>query len=273
MIDLSNFTTSSFKDFDINLVQHEVGGGTITIEQIDSIDRYPDAKSIVISGLKQDTFEYFIRKYGKQFDAISFWKNKLVSDISALETLNNVKYINWYWNQRVTSLWNMKHNSSLKGLRIFDFARLHSIDEIETAPILEYFSIGNATWGGMEIESLKPIVNSSITHFEWYGKKVMDNDFSCLAKGKILELDINSTQFTMEELAELLALFPASLKGTITKPYETMGIKDKDGYTKYHYLCKHKRTCIVGEDDDRFEKYLKEFDDLLETKRKDRIDT
>ncbi len=102
----------------------------------------------------------------------------------------------------------------------------------------------DAVWGGMEIESLSPVAKSSITHFEWCGKKVLDNNFRCLSEGYIQELDINPTQFTMEELAELLSFFPKSLKGTITKPYVTMGIYHEDEYIKYHYLCKHKRTCI-----------------------------
>ena len=268
MIDFNNFTTSSFEEFDINLVQQEVGGGAVSIEQIDnSIGRCPDAKSIVISGLKQDSFEYFIQKYGKQFEAISFWKNKLVSDISVLETLETVKYINYFFNQRATSLWNMSKNSNLTGLRIFDFSKLHTINGIETAHNLEYFSIGDAVWGGMEIESLSPVAKSSITHFEWCGKKVLDNNYRCLSEGHIQELDINPTQFTMEELAELLSFFPKSLKGTITKPYVTTGIYHEDEYIKYHYLCKHKRTCIEGKDDARFEKYLKDFNDLLERKR------
>ena len=44
-------------------------------EQIDNIKKYPHAKSVIVSGLYQDTFEYFIDNYGKQFEAITFWKN------------------------------------------------------------------------------------------------------------------------------------------------------------------------------------------------------
>ena len=69
MIDINNFTTSRFDNFDINLVQKEVGGGVVTVSQIDkSIKEKPNAKSIVISGLKQDTFDYFVHKYGRQFE-------------------------------------------------------------------------------------------------------------------------------------------------------------------------------------------------------------
>ena len=88
MVDIENFSSSSFDIFDIILVQKEVDGGSISVDQIDeAIGNYPNAKSIVISGLKQDTFDYFVRKYGQQFEAISFWKNKLVENLSLLETV------------------------------------------------------------------------------------------------------------------------------------------------------------------------------------------
>lgn len=71
MITVDNFDLASFDIYDINLVQNEVDGGVIPVEQIDAIKDFPDSKSIIISGLKQDTFEYFINAYGKQFRAKS----------------------------------------------------------------------------------------------------------------------------------------------------------------------------------------------------------
>ena len=268
MINTSNFMDAKFENFDINLVQKEVGGGVVTVTQIDkAIESNPNAKSIIISGLKQDTFDYFVNKFGNQFEAISFWKNKLVSDLTSLESLDKVKYINYFFNQKATSLWDMKGNKNLTGLYISDFSKLHNINEIETAPVLDFFSIGDAVWAHTEIESLKPIARSVVKHFECYAG-VLDNDYKCLANGNLLELDMNPTQFTIEELAELLSLFPVSLRGTITKPYVEKGIKDVNGtYTKFYFLCKGKKRCIEGKDDERFAKYLKEFDELLNKKR------
>ena len=91
MIDLNNFTQSARENFDLDLLQGEVDGGVISREQIDEIEKNPKAKSIIISGLKQDTFDYFVRKYGYQFEAISFWKNKSVEDLSSLGLLKEVR--------------------------------------------------------------------------------------------------------------------------------------------------------------------------------------
>ncbi len=270
MVTINNFDSSSFDIYDINLVQKEVDGGAISFEQIDTIRDFPDSKSIIISGLKQDKFEYFINTYGKQFQAITFWKNKGVSDLSALSLLSDIEYISYFFNQKASKLWDMTNNKKLVGLSLTDFSKLHSLDGIEKASNLEYFRIGNRVEDRMEIESFKPIVDTEIKHFAWSGKCVQDNDFGCLADSKIEELDICPTQFTLLELAQLLALFPETLKGSITKPYIKGGIKDKDGYTKYFFLCKRKKTCIKGRDDERFASYLSEFENILKECRKNK---
>lgn len=270
MITMDNFDSSSFDAYDINLVQKEVGGGVTTVEQINTIRNFPDAKSIIISGLKQDTFEYFVNTYGRQFQAITFWKNKAVSDLSALSSLEDVEYISYFFNQKASKLWDMSNNKKLVGLSISDFSKLHALDGIEKACNLESLYVHNRVEARMEIESLKPIVNTGIKYFLWGGKRVLDNDFGCLANSKIEELDISPMQFTMLELAQLLALFPETLKGSITKPYSSGGVKDKDGYTEYFFLCKGKRTCVKGKDDARFASYLKEFESLLKQCREDK---
>lgn len=270
MITMDNFDSSSFDAYDINLVQKEVGGGVTTVEQINMIRNFPDAKSIIISGLKQDTFEYFVNIYGRQFQAITFWKNKAVSDLSALSSLEDVEYISYFFNQKASKLWDMSNNKKLVGLSISDFSKLHALDGIEKACNLESLYVHNRVEARMEIESLKPIVNTGIKYFYWGGRRVLDNDFGCLANSKIEELDISPMQFTMLELAQLLALFPETLKGSITKPYSRGGVKDKDGYTEYFFLCKGKRTCVKGKDDARFESYLNEFESLLKKCREDK---
>ena len=270
MIDITNFTSSTPDNFDINLLQKEVDGGAVSVNQINEcLEANPTAKTIIISGLKQEEFDYFIQTYGSRFEAISFWKNKAVVDLSALGKLSRVKYINYFFNQKATSLWDMSGNTALEGVGIYDFSKLHSIKEIETAPNLRFFGIGDMVWAGMEIESLKPVANTGITHLEWCGKKVADGDFACLANGKIETLDLNPTQFTIEELTDLLALFPRDLKGSITKPYVSGSVsyKGKDEAERYYFLCKNKKKCVAGKDDERFAKYLKEFEEMLEQKR------
>ena len=261
-IEIDNFEKFDLKLYDISIVQKEVDGGITSIEEIDQIKDYPYARSILISGLNQKTFEYFIKNYAERFEAISFLKNKKINDLSILSELENIKFLNFFFNQGVKNLWNMKNNINLKGLSIYDFSKLHTIDEITTAPSLEYFAIGNKVWAKMEIETFKPILNSNITHFSWCGKKVLDNDYICLSKSKITELDMNIGNFTMDELAKIINSF-SNLSGTITIPYKELNVTENNKKTSYYCLCKEKGKLIKGIDEDKFKKYLNEFNKLL----------
>ena len=107
-VNLSNFENHRDNLFDLRIVQKEVGGGTTSIEEIDIIQEYPNAKSLIISGLKQESFEYLIQNYGNQFKAISFWKNKLITDLSPLGNLKGLEYLHYFFNQRATKLWDMR---------------------------------------------------------------------------------------------------------------------------------------------------------------------
>ena len=265
-VNLSNFEISDRTLFDVSIIQNEIGGGKTELDQLKHIEEYPNAKSLIVSGLNQESFEYLIKRFGNQFEAISFWKNKLISDLSPLSDLSNIKYVHFFFNQRVVNLWDMKHNENLTGLAIYDFSKLHSIENVVTAPNLEYFSIGNLICSKMEIESLKPLINSSISHFAWWGNKVLDNDYMCLAKSHITELDMNIARFKIDELARLIASIP-NLKGTITKPYREGSVIERDKRTTYYFLCKGKKRLVKGKDDDRFEKYLIDFNNLVEKYR------
>lgn len=262
-VNLSNFEESNTSLFDVSIVQREIDGGKTEKEDIDGLAEYPKAKSLMISGLNQESFEYLIERYGNQFEAISFWKNKSVSDLSPLGDLSNLKYLHFFFNQKAANLWNMERNENLRGLSIYDFSKLHSIEEVVTAPHLNYFSIGNRVWSKMEIESLKPLVRSQILHFAWWGENIGDNDYLCLADSHIKRLDMSITRFRIDELARLVAGIP-DLKGQITKPYKECSIIKNGEKTTYYLLCKGKRRLIKGKDDDKLKKYLEDYDRFVE---------
>ena len=266
-INLSNFESSDTSLFGFSIVQRDVGGGKTGKVEMDRLVEHPAAKSLIISGLNQECFEYLIQNYGGQFEAISFWKNKLISDLSPLEDLANIKYIHFFFNQRAENLWNMKNNKELKGLAIYDFTRLHSIEEVATAPSLDYFSIGNNVWSNMEIESLEPLTRSSVTHFGWWGEKIRDNDYLCLADSHIRELDMSIERFKLDELARLVASI-SDLTGKITQPYREFTIMEEGEKTTYYLLCKGKRRLVKGKDDDKLKKYLEDYDRLVEGYKK-----
>ena len=174
------FFSGHFSDNALHLHEPDwdIGGGKLTTQGIDELAKHPDAECISISGLRQDTFEYLIRTFGPQLKAICFFKNKLVEDWSLLGTLPKLEYVYWFGNQRIDRLWDMHENQALKGLLISDFSRLHSIEGIEKARALRYFSIGNAIWSMMAVDSLMPLAKTKITDLEFFGRKISDGDLS-----------------------------------------------------------------------------------------------
>lgn len=219
----------------------DISGGKIKFSDIDVLKNYPDIDTVTISGLNQETFEYFILNYGKQLKAIRFFKNKQIEDLSLLGTLPQVEYLYFFANQKVTKLWDMSNNTSLTGIGIDDFTKLNSIVGIETAPNLKYFTIGNAIWDTAEIESFMPLANTKIEYLSFTGKKITDNDFSFLSDmSELKEFDFALNLLTTEQVAWIVANFPY-LKGFALKARH-----DCELFKSNEDLRKVPATIIVG---------------------------
>ena len=262
MITQENFTTVPYNEnYELFLKgkDADVGGGTITKEEIDILKDYPHIKTVAIAGLHQDTFEYFIEKYGDQFTAIAFFKNKMVGDLSALGKLKNVEYIYYFFNQRVTKLWDMTQNVKLKGLGLDDFSRLHSFDNIETAPNLEYFHFGNAVWDKAVINDFAPLEKCTCSYLSLSWEKLLDDNISYIANIKNLkQLDVPGNKLTTEQFAWLVANRP-DIEGRNMGPFD----KYNDDSEYIFSTGKGKRTLIKGKDDHKVQRYIDEFDKLV----------
>lgn len=184
----------------------DIGGGKISFSDIDRLKDYPHADVVTISGLNQNTFEYFIQTYGKQLKAIRFFKNKFIEDLSLLGQLPQLEYLYFFANQKVTSLWDMTINTSLTGLCIEDFSRLTSIKGVQTAPTLKEFRIGNAIWSKMVIDSFMPLANTKLERLSFTGRAIEDNDLSFLETLPNLKVfDFATNQFSTEQVAWIAA--------------------------------------------------------------------
>lgn len=187
----------------------DIGGGRIELADIDKLASRPEAQVVRITGLRQDSFEYFIRTYGGQLKAIEFFKNKLVEDWSPLGSLKELEYVHWFSNQRIDRLWDMSENTALKGLCISDFSRLHSIEGIGSAPALKYFAFQDAIWDRSVLDSLSPLVGTGITHLSFGGKRITDESLAFLeGMPKLKVFDFACNRFTTEQVAWAAANFP-----------------------------------------------------------------
>lgn len=277
---MMNFSFESFVngnfDFDKTTKTHncvqlreenmDIGGGKITFADIDRLKEYPDAEVVTISGLQQDTFEYFIKTYGKQLKAIRFFKNKSVEDLSLLGTLPQLEYIYFFANQKVTALWDMTENISLTGLCIEDFSRLTSIKGVETAPVLKEFRIGNAIWSKMVIDSLMPLANTKIERLSFTGRAIEDNDLSFLENlPKLKVFDFATNMFTTEQVAWIAANCPLAEGYALKAKVDCMLFDSNEhlvNVPKSMIVGKRKPILKVKGNEEKIQKYVDSFENL-----------
>ncbi len=141
----------------LNLVLPEIGGGQLALGELDRIHQAPHATALKVSGLDQQTFEALIDRFGAQFSGLYFWKCPRIVDLSPLESLTNVKYVAFYWNQRAVKLWNLAETPHLIGLQFEDFTRLHTLDDLAAGESLEELEFGDKVWVKSAFESLEPL--------------------------------------------------------------------------------------------------------------------
>ncbi len=251
----------------------DIGGGKISIPEIDVLAEHPEAEAVRISGLRQDTFEYFIQTYGQRLRAIHFFKNKLVEDWSLLGTLPELEYVYWFANQRIDRLWDMTGNTSLKGLCVSDFTRLHSIEGILTAPGLRYFCFKDAVWDTSEVESFSPLAHTGVTHLMFGAKRITDGSLEFLEKMPSLELfDFPLNQFTTEQAAWAVANFPKLQGfGLCAKRDDTVYKSGPNGehleLPGAYIVGKRKPALSYEKDAARIQRYVDQFEALKEKYR------
>lgn len=248
----------------------DISGGRITKEEIDRLSEYENKEAITISGLTQETFEYFIKKYGKELRAVRFFKNKMVEDWSLLGTLPNIEYIYWFHNQRITSLWNMSNNIALKGLCISDFTRLKRLDGITKAPGLEWFSIRDAVWDKAEIETFRCFEGCNVKYLHFGAKKILDGDISFVSRMPALQrFDCIPTLFETEKIVWVMANCP-DIKGWAFEMFIEDMICDKES-KEYNIpalrLTGKGKRCFPVTDENRKKKLESEFLYLMESYR------
>lgn len=242
----------------------DISGGKITVEDIDKLKDYSNIDVVTISGLRQDTFEYFIKTYGCQLKAIRFFKNKHIKDWSLLGTLPQLEYLDFFANQHISSLWDMHYNSSLSGLCIQDFTQLTSIEGIKTAPALKEFVIGNAIWDKMTLESLMPLANTNIERFMFCGKSILENDYSFLADmSSLKQFDFPTNMLTTEQVAWIAANFP-ELQGFALSAKRDCTLLDSELKNVPGVLIvgKRKPSLVIAGNEKRIEKYVQNFEVL-----------
>ncbi|HLP81392.1 MAG TPA: hypothetical protein VK141_05310 [Nitrosomonas sp.] len=270
MKNLNYYRGFNLKSFDktsyLSLIQMNISGGRIKKHDIDVIKQFPHVTEISISGLTQETFDYFIDTYGGQFKAIIFWKCPLVSDLSRIELLDKVEYIVYYWNQRAEKLWDFSKTKSLKGFCYEDFTRMHDISQISCSSSLEELDFGNAVWVEYVLNTLAPLKECiSLKSLSFAAKKIVDEKIEPIAYLKQLEsLSFSTRLFTTEQVAWLKAHLPETVSSKVLNAYWKIekplpiGGKNKDTYI----VGKRKPFLDSVRDKNKIEFYTNKFNDM-----------
>lgn len=190
----------------------DIGGGTITTEEIDIIKEHPELTRISVAGLHQDTFEYFIEKYARQFSGIYFFKNKMVSDLSALETLENIEAIGYFANQRAERLWDMSKNKALKMLDLSALTRLHDLSGIEKAPNLRHLRFDGGVWSKSKIDIVPDLAASPLEYVAFDAKMSYQNAYRFLKLPNLKNLNFSLSPCKTEFLAWVSANYPDAVE-------------------------------------------------------------
>lgn len=249
----------------LSLLETDISSGEISLEAIDSIRRHPLVKTVTIIGLKQRTFDYFIEQYGQQFRAIYFWKCPRVADLSKLGKLSNIEYILFYWNQKAERLWDFSMNPRLKGLSFMDFARMHDLSDLASAPALEELSFGNEVWTKYVVASLAPLARChTLKTLSFDLKRIDDGDIEPLTRIPRLEsLSFPARQFTTEQVAWLKARLRENIDAEMVAPFIRLPSPSPMGDQDILVVGKGKPFLNSNTQSARLEEYTCDFDELV----------
>jgi len=260
---------------ELSVFTPHLGGGIISKEIIDKISEYPTQFKIQISGLNDETLDYFITTQGNHFRKIHFFKCPKISDFKSLEKLNLVEEVEFYWNQGASTLWNMSENYNLTSISLFDFRKQMDISLLGTSSSLRKFEMGSLVPHGktsiLSTKSLSRAVNlrELILGVDY----IENNDYTEFAKLKSLEsFHVSPSMYPLDVFAWLKGHLSKeasiNLRGPTVRleiPFEHHG-KQIDTYV----IGKGKKKWLNSEiDREKIQELNDEFESLMQNYRMD----
>jgi len=251
----------------IDLIQRDITGGKISKDIISTISDMP-GNELKISGLRQDTFEYLIAKFGNRFEKIDFFKCPRVDDLSPLEDLGHIESIEWFWNIKATDLWDFSKNKKLHYLYFRDFQNVKSVEKMSASLSLTEVEISGGMWKKSQLESLGPLSAIDSLKSLAISTKVADGKAEPLTKmSKLEELYLPTNLFTTNQYAWLAAKIGNRVKCEELFPYRKVKFPERNRDGKLlDVIVVGKRKPILDSalDHDRLMKYVKKFNDLVQ---------
>jgi Leucine-rich repeat (LRR) protein len=251
----------------IVLIQDEINGGKTSINEIDKIGDFQKVNRIQISGLDQETFEYFIYNYGNQFKSIYFFKCPRIQNLEPLSALENIEEIDFFWNQKASRLWNFSKNHKLTTLKIDSFIHLNSLDDFKVKNKIEIFKLSTGFNGKKILPSIEPLTYCKrLKKLNLSINKIEDNEVKYFLEIKSLEeLNFPTNLFTTEQVAWLKAHLNENIKSNTINAIKLIQKPLNINSKMIDTIIVGKRKPMLSSADDkvRIEKYMQNFDNLV----------
>lgn len=234
--------------------------GTMTRDDIDFEMHHKSTSIIQVSGLTQESFDYFINSYGEQFKSIYFFGCKEIKDLSVLSQLHKLEYILFYWIRQADVLWDMSRNDNLRGLQINDASKImRNLGMIASAPKLEEIRLGGSIETNQKIQALDIFSEcEKLKRLSLLGLTLTKNDVEPLTRISNLEiLDFEPNFLETEQIAYLVAKLP-DVTGMSMCAYNDYS------FTSNIKVCgKRKPSLSIPKQQDLLNKYIEEFNNLV----------
>ena len=212
-------------------------------------------KILEICGMEQKSFEYFVEKYGAEYEFLSFFKCQLISDFSPLQG------VSIYWNIRNSTLWDMSKNPGLEYLWLDSTKRIaYDPLALQGAKTLkEVFFRGDmdTPYPMKSLEWMRGM--DALATVTLRNIKLEDRNTDVLESVPgLTRFDFPAGMFTTEEIAYMCAKYP-HIAGSSLGAYNT-----EDAILNDVRVCGYRKPGLdLPKGQARLDKYIKEFDALV----------
>lgn len=218
-----------------------------------------------ICGMNQESLEYFVQHYGKNYRYLSFFKCQLIRDFSPLEDLGRLEEVSLYWNIRSDRLWDMSKNTSLNTISISDAKRMTLKPELlKTSPTLERVFLVGSIFNNFNVESLDCFAGMPSLEQLYLGNiRLLDKRMDALnTLPKLERFDFDAGMLTTEEIAWTVAKYP-HLSGKSLCAYNK-----EDAILNDVRVCGFRKPGLdLPQHQKRLDKYVAQFNALVEQYR------
>ncbi len=220
-----------------------------------------------IFGMNQESLEHFVLHYAKTYRYIHFFHCQLIKDFSPLEDLDKLESVNISWNIRTKNLWDFSKNTSLRDLMVSDAKQITlNPTLLATSPTLENVCFYGSVFNNYPMESLDVFGQMpNLKGLQLCRIRLNDKRLDFLEQAKKLEqFHFDAGMFTTEEIAWIVAKYPQLIGKSLC------AYNKEDAFLNDVRICGFRKPGLdLPQHQKRLDKYIAEFDALVEKYRKE----